>query len=89
MTDLIAAAYGVEPAKVLAGPSWLDTDRYDVIAKVPVAQSPEAIRGMRRSLFADRFGLTVHASEQPIRLPCLCCSKLLRWPQISTWPSQR
>ena len=35
MADLIAAAYGVDGDKVLGGPTWLEMDRFDVIAKVP------------------------------------------------------
>ena len=32
MLDLVALAYGVEGDKVLGGPSWLETDRFDIIA---------------------------------------------------------
>ncbi len=35
LVDLIATAYGVGNEKVLGGPSWLDSDRFDVIAKAP------------------------------------------------------
>ena len=33
MVDLIRTAYNVEAEKVLGGPAWLETDRFDVIAK--------------------------------------------------------
>jgi hypothetical protein len=34
LVDLIASAYGVPRDQVLGGPNWLDTDRFDVIARV-------------------------------------------------------
>src|SRR5215510_12824635 len=34
MIDLVRTAYGVEPEKVVGGPNWLASDRFDVIAKV-------------------------------------------------------
>jgi Protein of unknown function (DUF3738) len=55
MTDLVAAAYGVEPDKVLGGPNWLDIARYDIVAAVPPNSSPQTIRIMLQSLLADRF----------------------------------
>src|SRR5277367_2534271 len=41
VVDLIAYAYGVEPDKVLGGPSWLEFDRFDVIAKAEPTTPPE------------------------------------------------
>ncbi len=65
MVDLIAMAYGVEPNKVADGPSWLETDRYDVIAKAPEGATPQTLRPMLQALLADRFGLTVHLDQRP------------------------
>ena len=45
MVDLIAAAYGIDDERVLGGPSWLEHDRFDVIAKAPPG-TPETIRLM-------------------------------------------
>jgi uncharacterized protein (TIGR03435 family) len=60
MVDLIAAAYGVPGENVVGGPSWLEADRFDVIAKAPPVTSPETIRLMLQALLADRFKLAVH-----------------------------
>src|SRR5271163_2378015 len=35
MLDLIAAAYGLDDTNVQGGPIWLETDRFDVVAKAP------------------------------------------------------
>jgi uncharacterized protein (TIGR03435 family) len=60
MVDLIRAAYSIEPDKVLGGPSWLDTDRFDVRAKAPAGATPETAKLMLQALLADRFKLVVH-----------------------------
>src|SRR5262245_29952610 len=41
MVDLIKTAYDVEPEKVVGGPAWLESDRFDVIARTPAGTTPE------------------------------------------------
>jgi Protein of unknown function (DUF3738) len=60
MVDLISMAYGMESDKVLAGPSWLDWDRFDVAAKAPAATTRENLNPMVRKLLAELFQLVVH-----------------------------
>jgi uncharacterized protein (TIGR03435 family) len=50
----------MESAKVLGGPSWLDWDRFDVVAQVPAATTYKDLNLMMQQLLADRFKLTVH-----------------------------
>src|SRR5438552_694046 len=66
MVDLIRTAYGVTDDKVVGGPTWLASDRFDVIAKTPPAATPETARLMLQALLADRFGLTVHNDSKPL-----------------------
>src|ERR1700735_897873 len=43
MVDLIRAAYGIDDnSKVQGGPAWLDTDRFDVIAKAPAGATQDS-----------------------------------------------
>ena len=37
MVNLIATAYGIDDSNVQGGPTWLETDRFDVIAKTSPA----------------------------------------------------
>ena len=41
LRECIAIAYGISPDRdyALTGPSWIDTERYDIVAKVP-AETP-------------------------------------------------
>jgi uncharacterized protein (TIGR03435 family) len=56
---LIESAYGVKDYQ-FTGPSWLDTARYDVIAKPPVGFTQSQHQPLLQALLADRFKLVVH-----------------------------
>jgi len=60
MLDLIRTAYGVDADNVAGGPSWLDWDRFEVIAKIPGGSPSESVKPMLQTLLADRFKLAVH-----------------------------
>lgn len=66
MVDLIRTAYGIEAEKVAGGPNWLELDRYTVIAKAPNGTSADAVKGMLKSLLAERFKLAVHEDTRPL-----------------------
>jgi uncharacterized protein (TIGR03435 family) len=66
MSQLIAAAYGVEPDKVAGGPNWLDLDRFDVIAKAPPGAQAQDLKLMLQSLLSERFQLLVHSDSRPM-----------------------
>jgi len=51
---------------VHGGPSWLDWDHYDIIAKAPPSTSREALQLMLQSLLAKRFSLVVHMGTAPM-----------------------
>jgi uncharacterized protein (TIGR03435 family) len=75
MVDLIRTAYGVDPDSVLGGPNWLETDRFDVIAKAPPSTSSETVKVMLQALLADRFKLTLHKDTKPIPTYALTVGK--------------
>ncbi len=66
MLDLIRTAYGVDADKVYGGPSWLDYDRFEVVAKAPPATRPDALKLMLQALLADRFKLVVKRETRPV-----------------------
>jgi uncharacterized protein (TIGR03435 family) len=75
MLDLIRTAYGVDGANVFGGPSWLETDRFDVIAKGPSSVNPDSVRPMLQALLADRFQLVVHNDTKPMSAYALTAGK--------------
>jgi uncharacterized protein (TIGR03435 family) len=57
--ELILDAWGFMTDQVVGGPSWLDTERYDILAKSEITPvRPGEFSLMLQSLLADRFQLT-------------------------------
>jgi uncharacterized protein (TIGR03435 family) len=75
MVDLISMAYRMEPDKVLGGPNWLDWDRFDVLAKAPLATTQENLNLMLQHLLAERFKLVVHKDTKPMPAFALTAGK--------------
>ena len=81
MVDLVSTAYGVKPETVTGGPAWLESDRFDVIAKAPNELNGEPLKVMLRALVADRFGLAVHQDTKPMPAWLLTAGKNPRMKQ--------
>jgi uncharacterized protein (TIGR03435 family) len=75
MVDLIVLAYSSNPIKVLGGPSWLEMDRFDVIAKQPPQTPQDSQRLMVRSLLAERFKLVIREDSKPLPTYALTMGK--------------
>ena len=52
-------AYGVQDNQI-AGPAWLDSERYDLVAKADTPATEAQMKLMLQTLLADRFQLTFH-----------------------------
>jgi bla regulator protein BlaR1 len=69
---LISWAYDLPQDRILHGAGWLDSDRYDVLAKPDqgagqsVDQSMRAIRLRTQALLADRFKLILHKETKQL-----------------------
>jgi uncharacterized protein (TIGR03435 family) len=72
LRTLLSVAYRLPPgAQVIGGPPWLNSDHYDIIAKMPAEfanqtqapfqqPNPTPMQLMMQALLADRFQLVVH-----------------------------
>jgi uncharacterized protein (TIGR03435 family) len=60
--NVVLMAYPLEmlPSEIIGSPSWLDSERYDVIAKGKAAATADERREMWRALLADRMKLAAH-----------------------------
>src|SRR6266566_4643314 len=74
---LINAAFGVEPNQVSGAPSWVNTDRYDLEAKMDSSTIDDlrklneddrrvARQHMLQALLAERFKLTLHRETKEL-----------------------
>lgn len=66
MKVLIALAYHVRPDALAGGPPWLDSERFDIVAKAAeTTASADDVRRMVQSLLIQRFGLATHTEQRP------------------------
>jgi uncharacterized protein (TIGR03435 family) len=67
---LLKTAYSVHDDQIAGGPDWLDSDRFDIIAKAatdrPTNVFRDEARVMLRSALTDRFGLELHRERREI-----------------------
>ena len=66
LVDLIVRAYDVTADKVLDGPNWLEYDRFDISALMPLQTSAADAKRMLQTLLADRFHLAFRKEEKPL-----------------------
>jgi uncharacterized protein (TIGR03435 family) len=57
---IIAMAFNLKESQVLAGPKWLDSERYDIDAKSAGPTKGQELWVMLQTLLAARFQLTAH-----------------------------
>lgn len=67
---LIAAAYELNPREISGGPAWIDSDRYDILARTPGAVQPTHDEQMRmlRHLLSERFKLSFHREQKVLSI---------------------
>lgn len=63
---LIAAAYDLNPRTISGGPSWIGSDRFDILALTPgdVRPTRDEQMSMLRNLLTDRFKLAFHREQK-------------------------
>jgi uncharacterized protein (TIGR03435 family) len=67
LRNVIRNAWQVQAFQIVGGPGWIDTERWDIVAKVDGNPGPQMM-AMVQSLLADRFKLVAHKEtrEMPI-----------------------
>jgi uncharacterized protein (TIGR03435 family) len=73
LRQFLRVAYGNPAAlrknQVVGGPSWVDTDRFEIVAKIPDAALPDPSRqvpAMLRGLLEERFKLAIHMETRQV-----------------------
>jgi uncharacterized protein (TIGR03435 family) len=74
LKDVLQRAYAVRRVQI-TGPEWLDSDRYDITAKVPEGVSDDQIPAMLQSLLSERFKLTLHREQKEMPVYALLVGK--------------
>src|SRR5262245_57864974 len=66
LKDYIATAYDVEIQQVVSGPPWIDTERFDITAKLPSGATQADMPAMLRNLLSERCHLTTHRDTRDL-----------------------
>jgi uncharacterized protein (TIGR03435 family) len=77
LKTLIAAAYDVSPQAISGGPAWVESERYEILAKAPNEIRPNLKEQMTmlRALLADRFKLAFHRERKEMPVYALTAAK--------------
>jgi uncharacterized protein (TIGR03435 family) len=84
MLHLITTAYGVAEDKVFGGPNWLDTDRFEIVAKAQTPVNVQTFQPMLQALLADRFQLKIRNEDKPEPIFALVATKKVLLKENST-----
>jgi uncharacterized protein (TIGR03435 family) len=66
LKGLVLAAYDVNDFQIVGGPSWMDNDGYDVVAKAGSDATYTQMKPMLQTLLADRFKLALHRESKEL-----------------------
>jgi uncharacterized protein (TIGR03435 family) len=82
LRQLITFAYSLQPQQLDGGPSWIDTDRFDITAQAegnisptPPGGPPGPAQLMMQRLLAERFGLVVHTESREVAVYALTVAR--------------
>jgi len=72
--NVLTMAYKVK-AYQIEGPAWMDTERFNISAKVPPGTTEAQFRVMLQNLLAERFHLKLHHETKEMPLMALVVGK--------------
>ena len=75
--QLIAVSYNINPHAISGGPSWIESEKYDILAGTPGERRPtlDEQMAMVRNLLKDRFQLAFHRDEKELSIYTLTVVK--------------
>lgn len=73
LKELIMQAY--KAGDVSGGPSWLDSERFDIVAKAPPNTTEDTLRLMLQTLLTQRFKLATHWEQKVMTIYALVAGK--------------
>jgi uncharacterized protein (TIGR03435 family) len=71
---MLMTAYDLKTYQI-NGPTWMNTERYDIVAKVPAGATKEQAAVMWQNLLAERFGVALHHESKEFQVEELVVDK--------------
>jgi uncharacterized protein (TIGR03435 family) len=75
LRTVIMQAYRLSAYQLVGAPGWLDSERFDIVAKAPEGSRPEQAMLMLRGLLAERFKLKVHGETRDTQIYALMLAR--------------
>ena len=82
LRELIRFAYDVQDVRLLGGPEWINSERFDITAKAEQpfpawgpSGAPMPLLLMMRALLGDRFGLVTHQETRELSVFALVVAR--------------
>jgi uncharacterized protein (TIGR03435 family) len=72
---MIQVAYRVKAEQIVGGPSWLDTDRFDMDAEAEKPSGIDELHVMLMNMLVDRLHLTFHREKREMPIYALTVDK--------------
>jgi uncharacterized protein (TIGR03435 family) len=68
LVDLIKFTYGLHPKQIAGAPSWVESERFDILGKpdLPGLASTPQFKALIMKLLAERFGLEFHREKREL-----------------------
>ena len=85
LKNYITWAYGVRDHEV-AGPGWLSSAMFDIVAKMPEGADSTQVPDMLRSMLEERFHIRTH--REPRELPVYALELAPRGPRLVRLPDE-
>lgn len=74
LRNILMTAYDVQTFLVTA-PDWMNTERYDIVAKVPAGATRAQVNVMWQNLLKERFGMVLHRESKEFPIDELTIAK--------------
>jgi uncharacterized protein (TIGR03435 family) len=75
LKSLLLQAFPIQNVQLVGGPGWLDSDRFDVVAKA-AGKTPDAdLRVMLQNLLVERFSIKMHIETRNLPVYALALAR--------------
>ena len=85
LKNIVQNAYNVKGYQI-SGPNWLDSQRFDIVAKIPKGATKEQFQKMLQNLLAERFKLVLHHETKELPMYALVVGK--NGPKLKESPKE-
>jgi uncharacterized protein (TIGR03435 family) len=75
LKDMIKLSYNIDDDDRIVAPKWLESAKFDVVAKTSAAPPIDTLRLMLKALLIDRFRIQSHMEDRPVAVYAMTVGK--------------